>query len=226
MNIAIINGSPRKNGATFTVLNYFNETLKEMDADINIEVINLIDYNLKYCMGCQLCYSGKCVIKDDNIDEIQSILKNCDGLIWGSPVYAANITGVMRNFYDRVNMLMMQLLYRKPCINIVTYENGMAGKVQRILKEMENFAGGYNVKSMAIKNPFNKNPLDKKLRLKIEKSVKILLKKIKKNKPPLFSVIYINVVINIFLKPFMYKNKELYQGVIDEWVERGIISGE
>ena len=223
MKIAIINGSPRKNGATFKILDYFNDSLRKIDSDINIKVVHLIDYNLKYCVGCQLCYAGKCIITDDRIEEIQSIIKDSNGLIWGSPVYAANLTGLMRNFYDRVNMLMMQLLYRKPCINIVTYENGMAYKVQKIMKEMESYSGGYNIKSMAIKNPFNHNPLDKKLKSKIEKTARVFLKKIKKDKPPWFSVIHSKIVINIFFKPYIYKNKEQYQGIIDEWTERGII---
>jgi hypothetical protein len=99
----------------------------------------------------------------------------------------------------------------------------MSNKVLKIMKEMVSYAGGYSVKSMGIKNPFNKDPLDKKLKCKIEKYAKILLKKTQKNKPPLFSVIFSKIVINIFLKPFVYKNKEHYQGVINNWIEKGII---
>ena len=199
MKITIINGSPRKNGATFRVLNYFQESLGNIYSDVNIEFLNLIDYNLKYCIGCQHCYkTGKCIISDDRIEKIHDIIKNSNGIIWGSPNYATNISGLLRNFHDRVNMLMSQLLYRKPCINIVTYENLMVNKVLKIMKEMVAYAGGYSVKSMGIKNPFNKDPLDKKLKCKIDKFAKIFLKKIQKNKPPLFSVIYSKIVINIF----------------------------
>jgi len=224
MKIAIINGSPRKNGATFKILNCFKESLENIDSDIDIELVNLIDYNFKYCIGCQHCYKTcKCIISDDRINEVHEIIKNSDGLIWGSPNYATNISGLLRNFFDRVNMLMTLLLYRKPCINIVTYENGMAIKVLRVMKEMVSYAGGYNVKSMGIKNPFNKDPLDKKLKCKIEKSAKTLFKKIQKNKPPLRSVIYSKIVINVFLKPFMYKNRKQYQGILNSWIKKGII---
>ena len=227
IKIAIINGSPRKNGATFKVLNHFKGSLKNIDSSINIEFVNLMDYNFKYCIGCQHCYkTGKCIISDDRIQEIHETIKNSDGLIWGSPNYATNISGLLRNFYDRVNMLMAQLLYHKPCINIITYENGMVIKVLKLMKEMVSYAGGYNVKSMGIKNPFNKDPVDKKLKCKIEKFVKILLNKIQQNKPPLFSVIFSNIVINAFLKPFMYKNREQYQGILNNWIERGIIEQE
>ena len=224
MKITIINGSPRKNGATFKVLSYFKKSLENIDSDINVELVNLIDYNFKYCMGCQYCYKTcNCIISDDRIKEVHETIKNSDGLIWGSPNYATHISGLLRNFYDRVNMLMAQLLYRKPCINIVTYENGMSTKVLSTMKEMVSYAGGYNVKSIRIKNPFNKDPLDKKLKYKIEKSAKIFWGNVKKNKPPLYSVIFSKIAITIFLKPFMLKNKEQYQGILENWIARGIM---
>lgn len=224
MKIVIINGSPRKNGATYKVLNYFKESLENINPEINIELINLIDYNPKYCLGCQHCYKiGKCIIVDDRINEIHDKINSCDGMIWGSPNYAANISGLLRNFYDRVNVLMALALYRKPCINIVTYENGMTNKVLKMMKEMVGYAGGYNVKSIGIKNPFNKDPLDKKLKCKLDISAKLLIKKIQKNRPPLFYVLYAKIVINIFLKPFLNKHKEQYQGILDTWTEKRII---
>jgi len=223
MKIVIINGSPRKNGATFKVLSYFKESLESISPELNIEFVNLIDYNLKYCIGCQHCYkTGKCIISDDRIEEIQDGINNCNGIIWGSPNYCTNISGLFRNFYDRANVLVPQLLHRKPCINIVTYENGMAYKVLKIMKEMASYAGGYNVKSMGIKIPFNKDPLDKLLKCKIKKSAKLFLDKMQK-KPPLFSVILSKIVVNIFLKPYMVKNREQYQVILNSWLEMGII---
>jgi len=50
MNVTIINGSPRKNGATFSVLNYFKESLETMNSGVAVEFINLIDCNIKYCI--------------------------------------------------------------------------------------------------------------------------------------------------------------------------------
>ena len=224
MKIVIINGSPRKNGATFKVLNYFKESLENINPEQNIEFINLIDYNLKYCIGCQHCYkTDKCIISDDRIEKIHDSIKNCNGIIWGSPNYCTNISGLFRNFYDRANVLVPQLLYRKPSINIVTYENGMAFKVLKIMKEMTSYAGGYNVKSIGIKTPFNKDPLDKILKRKIKKLAKIFFDKIQKNKPPLFSFIYSKIVVNIFLKPYMIKNREQYQAILNNWLEKGII---
>ena len=224
MKIAIINGSPRKSGATFKILDYYKESLENIDSDADIEFVNLIDYKFKYCIGCQNCYKTcKCIISDDRIEQVHKIIENSNGLIWGSPNYAANISGLLRNFYDRVNMLMTQLLYRKPCINIITYENGMVANVLKVMRGMVNYAGGYNVKSLGIKNPFNKDPLSGKMKRKIEKSAHILLKRIQRNKPPILSVMYSKIAVNVALKPFIYKNREQYQGIINNWKEKGII---
>jgi multimeric flavodoxin WrbA len=227
--ITIINGSPRKNGATFKILNHFRELLENKNSNINVNFVNLIDYNLKYCIGCQHCYKiGKCIILDDSVEKIHDFIKNSDGIIFGTPNYATNISGLFRNFHDRVHMTMEQLLYRKPCINIVTYENMnlMANKVLNIMKEIITHGGGYNINSMAIKNPFNQDPLSNKIKWKIEKLSKKLIKNIQKNKPPLFSIIFSKIAINMFLKPFVNKNKEQYHGIINSWIEKGIIKAK
>jgi multimeric flavodoxin WrbA len=226
MKIVIINGSPRKNGATFKILNCYKESLEKINAEINIEFINLIDYNFKYCIGCQNCYkTGKCIILDDRIEDIHDSIKYSNGIIFGSPNYATNVSGLYKNFYDRVHLTMEQLLYRKPCINVLTYENIkiMGIKTLNIMNEMVTHAGGYNVSSMAIKNPFNNDPVDKKLKGKIEKISKKYIKKIQKNKPPIFSIIFSKIAINMFLKPFVYRNKEHYQGILNNWKENKII---
>ena len=226
MIITIINGSPRKNGSTFKILNCFKEILENNNSDIKIVFINLIDYNLKFCLGCQHCYKmGKCIIIDDHIEEIHETIKNSDGLIFGCPNYATNVPGLYKNFHDRVHMTMEQLLYKKPCINIITYENikMMGIKTLNLMKNMVTHAGGYNVNSMAIKNPFNKDPLNDRIKWKIEKISKKLIKIILRNKPPLYSIIFTKMVINIFLKSFVFKNKENNMGIIKNWKDKNLV---
>lgn len=224
MRIAIINGSPRKNGATFKILNYFKESLKNINSKIDIEFINLIDLNLKYCVGCQNCYkTGKCIILEDRIEEIHDLIKNSNGIILGSPTYASNVSGLFKNFHDRVHMTMEHLLYGKPCVNIATYENAMGKKALSIMKEMVMHAGGYNTNSMAIKNSFNKDPLNKNNMAKIEKASKKLVVNIQRNKPPLFSKIFSKIAINMVLKPFVFKNVEHNAGIINSWIEKKLI---
>jgi len=42
MKILIINGSPRKNGATGKILKYYNEYFIKNYSNINVELVNLL----------------------------------------------------------------------------------------------------------------------------------------------------------------------------------------
>ena len=62
--ITIINGSPRKNGATGKILQAFSARLKE-SRDVKIHYIDLIDYQVQNCLGCETCYkTGVCAIRE------------------------------------------------------------------------------------------------------------------------------------------------------------------
>lgn len=99
MKILAINGSPRKNG---TISKLAEQVLKgAQENDHETELINLYDYNIKPCIGDWACVKlGKCHIKDD-FETIYNKLVEANIIILGSPVYWANITGVMKNFFDR-----------------------------------------------------------------------------------------------------------------------------
>lgn len=109
MKVYAINGSPRKNKNTATLLQKALDGVKESvkDKEIETEIINL--YDLKYT-GCKSCFSckriggnsyGKCAIKDD-INEVLEKLSQADGLIFGSPVYFGNISGQLQSFLERL----------------------------------------------------------------------------------------------------------------------------
>ncbi|MBU3199230.1 NAD(P)H-dependent oxidoreductase [Clostridium estertheticum] len=109
MKIYAINGSPRKNNNTATLLKKALEGVKESvkDTEVETEIINL--YDLKYT-GCTSCFAckmndgksyGKCVIKDD-LHEVLEKLSHADGIIFGSPVYFHDITGQLKSFLERL----------------------------------------------------------------------------------------------------------------------------
>ncbi|MBD7912293.1 flavodoxin family protein [Clostridium cibarium] len=109
MKVYAINGSPRKNKNTATLLKKALDGVKQSvkDEEIETEIINL--YDLKYT-GCKSCFAckriggssyGKCAIKDD-INEVLERLSLSDGLIFGSPVYFGNISGQLRSFLERL----------------------------------------------------------------------------------------------------------------------------
>ena len=105
MKVIAVNGSPRKNFNTDTLLQKALEGAKSMGADT--EIIHLYDLNFKGCTSCFACkikdskYMGHCAMKDELTIVLEKILQ-CDALILGSPIYMGNITGEMHSFLERL----------------------------------------------------------------------------------------------------------------------------
>lgn len=118
MKVYAINGSPRKNKNTATLLQKALDGAKASikDKEIQTEIINLYDLNYTGCKSCFACKRlggvsyGKCAIKDD-LYEVLEKLSEADGIIFGSPIYFGNITGQLQSFLER--FLFPYLVYDK-----------------------------------------------------------------------------------------------------------------
>lgn len=99
-NVLIISSSPRKNGNTAILCDEFAKGAKK--ADNNVEIINLNNKNINYCMDCEVCRSngGVCVIDDDVIEIIDKMIK-CDVLVLSTPVYFYSVTAQLKTLIDR-----------------------------------------------------------------------------------------------------------------------------
>ncbi len=69
-NILILNGSPRKNGATESLIKAFTEGAKESGNEIREEYLQGME--IKNCIGCDSCMKTHegCVQKDAGMAEI------------------------------------------------------------------------------------------------------------------------------------------------------------
>ena len=102
MKIIAINGSPRKEWNTGTLLKKVLEGAASQNAET--ELINL--YDLRY-RGCTSCFSCKkkdgvrtCAMKDD-LTPLLEKLRTADCIALGSPIYFMNITAGMAAFLER-----------------------------------------------------------------------------------------------------------------------------
>lgn len=103
--VVVLNGSPRKNFNTATLL---KEAQKGAEAaGASVEYINLVDLNYKGCMSCFACKikgsttNGLCAYKDELRPILEKILQ-ADAVIIGSPVYYSFPTGMFRNLLERM----------------------------------------------------------------------------------------------------------------------------
>ena len=99
MKVLLINGSPNKKGCTYTALSIVAEELEK--EGIETEIFQMT--NVKGgCLDCGYCSkNGHCVYNDDAV-KVQELMKECDGLVLGSPVYYAGINGTVKGMLDRL----------------------------------------------------------------------------------------------------------------------------
>jgi multimeric flavodoxin WrbA len=101
MKVIAFNGSPRKQGNTYTAISIIGEKL--INSGIEFEVIHVGNKIIRGCMACGYCereLNEKCVFNDEVNEWIQK-LKEADGIIIGSPTYSSAIAGTMKSFLDR-----------------------------------------------------------------------------------------------------------------------------
>lgn len=103
MKALLINGSPRK-GNTFFLLQQLGKELESLGFDV--ELINLADFNIAPCKGCNACLKGECSQKDDVFVVLRK-MEEADAIVIGTPTYFGSISGLVKNLIDRSRMARM-----------------------------------------------------------------------------------------------------------------------
>jgi multimeric flavodoxin WrbA len=104
MEVLAINGSPRKQWNTATLLHKALEGASSQGAET--ELINLYDLNFKGCTSCFGCKLkdgesyGRCAYRDE-LSPVLDRIEKVDALILGSPIYLGTVTGEMSSFLER-----------------------------------------------------------------------------------------------------------------------------
>ena len=123
MKVALVNGSPHKEGCTYTALSEVANTLNKEGVETNIFWIG--NEAISGCIACKKCVElGKCAI-DDAVNEFRDMAKGADGFIFGTPVHYAAASGNMTSFMDRLFYSELggnanQMFYLKPAACVVS----------------------------------------------------------------------------------------------------------
>lgn len=104
--IIIIDGGPRKNFNTASMLQKFAEGATSVSDQIEVKTVRLYGLDYKGCMSCMACKikgkaSNVCQFKDALTHVLEEIAE-ADGLALGSPIYFGDVTGQMRTFLERL----------------------------------------------------------------------------------------------------------------------------
>lgn len=158
-NILLINCSKRKKN-TYNLLLQAEKLLKKHN--FNTEVINLHDYKINFCIGCECCIlKGNCVLNDD-VNILMEKLKNCDGFIIGSPVYLNNMSGILKTFIDRTCVWFHRSeIVGKPSLLIVNTQGSGAKNTSKSIEESLRQWGVFSCGHiLRVGNKIHSNPLN------------------------------------------------------------------
>ena len=98
MNVLLLNGSPNRDGCTYTALREVADALEREGIETTLLHISQA---VSPCTGCGFCQEqGNCVIKDQ-VNEALALAEQADGFVFGSPVHYAGPAGHFTGFLDR-----------------------------------------------------------------------------------------------------------------------------
>lgn len=100
MKVLLLNGSPHKEGCTYTALSLMAEELNA--AGVETEILHVGGQPVGGCVGCGGCAKGEGCVFGGIVNEVIEKAKTADGFVFGSPVHYAAMSGNMTSFMDRL----------------------------------------------------------------------------------------------------------------------------
>ncbi len=99
MKVLLVNGSPHKEGCTFTALCTVSDTLNQNGIDTDMFWIG--NKPLSGCIACRKCREKNCCVFQDAVNDFLELAGDYDGFIFGTPVHWGGASGAITSFLDR-----------------------------------------------------------------------------------------------------------------------------
>ena len=102
MNILILNGSPRPNGNTASMIRAYAEGATE--AGHTVHIVDVCKMKIGGCLACEYCHTkgnGTCIQNDD----VYPLLKDAEMIVLASPIYYHSFTGQLQCTINRIYAL-------------------------------------------------------------------------------------------------------------------------
>ena len=102
MKVLCLQGSPRKQGSTATLVGLIEQTLT--GAGHEVECLDVTDLDIGGCIGCYRCKRDPdelmCSVEDD-AQEVFAKMVAADAIVYASPLYAWGFPGQLKCLVDR-----------------------------------------------------------------------------------------------------------------------------
>lgn len=151
--VTVLMGSPHKGGATYRASRKFLDDLESF-GDVSGEIVTLSDYSIGVCRGCKTCFDRgeeRCPLKDDR-DALIEKMMNSDAVVFASPNYSWQVSGVMKVFLDRLGFLFHRPRFHgKIATSLVVQGIGFGGRIRKYLEFVARGLGFRTVKGSVIR---------------------------------------------------------------------------
>lgn len=108
MKTLIINGSPRKNGDTVSLLKEFVNHL-----DGEYKIIDTYYCGIGPCIDCRYCWENAGCSSQDNWVELNRYITECDNIVIASPIYFSELSGELLSKMSKIQAYWAARYYRK-----------------------------------------------------------------------------------------------------------------
>ncbi len=107
MKTLILNGSPRENGDTASLI-------KKVTGKIpgEYKLINAYRCNISPCIDCRYCWEHTGCAIEDEMQEIYPYIQECDNILIASPVYFSELTGKLLDLGSRLQTYYCAAFFR------------------------------------------------------------------------------------------------------------------
>ncbi len=102
--ITLINGSPRKKRSCNFLIDKAIEGIKSVDGEFEVQKVQISDFNLLPCNGCDQCLRrpNECPLAEkDDTKKIEEAILNADALIIAAPSYFGSVSSQVKVLIDR-----------------------------------------------------------------------------------------------------------------------------
>jgi multimeric flavodoxin WrbA len=141
-----INGSPKGNRSNSRfLLAKALEAASEVLSNGTTEILDIVDYKIRYCTGCDACVRKKpCPESEhDDMPKIEEKLSKAEGIIIAAPSYFTSVPGILKDFIDRSRtMKMLDHKLKDKVFGAITYAGLRYGGQEHVIDFLNRYALG------------------------------------------------------------------------------------
>ncbi len=127
-----------------TIAAAIRKRAEKMGESVEYEMLSGKDVRIDYCRSCNNCFfHGSCPLDGkDDMAMLKRKLLECDLILFGTPVYLWQMSGLAKSFLDRISYWSHRYeLLGKPCVVFSTTSSSHGAEVTSELEKLMSFTG-------------------------------------------------------------------------------------